>query len=97
MSLKTSAAIQVVPIGIEDKNLIYSYIDFAIEIIKNSGLNYLVTPFETAVEGSLKDILELIQKINLELHNKEIKTLCINIKLWSGDIGSIDEKISKYK
>ncbi len=97
MSTKTSAAIQVLPIGIEGKEVIYSYIDLAISIIKESKLNYMVTPFETVVEGSLEDILSLFKKINEKLHQSGVKTLCINIKLFSGDIGSIDEKLIKYR
>lgn len=96
MDIKSSAAIQVVPIGIENKKTMYEFIDEAISIIKDSRLKYIVTPFETAIEGDIKDILSIIEKINNQLLSKGLKTICINIKLWSGDIGSFQEKLGKY-
>ena len=97
MGNNVSAAIQVVPVGIVDRVAMYSYIVLAIEIIKDSKLPYLVTPFETTIEGKLEDILNLFKKINIELHKKGVKTLCMNIKIWSGDIGSTEEKLKKYQ
>ncbi|MCR4422307.1 MAG: thiamine-binding protein [Spirochaetales bacterium] len=96
MQVKSSCAIQVVPIGIEDKSNMYEFIDFAINIIKESNLKYLVTPFETVIEGNLVEILALIEKVNDTLLKKGLKTICMNIKLWSGDIGTIEEKLEKY-
>ena len=93
----SSAAIQVIPIGIDSKDKIYSYVDKAIDIIKESGLKYEVTPFETVIEGELEEIVNLIQKIQTNLINCGLKTVCTNIKLWSGEIGSMEEKTGKYK
>jgi len=96
MEVKSSCAIQVLPIGVEDKKKMYEFIDFAIDLIKDSKLKYLVTPFETVIEGNIGEILTLIEKINSLLLEKGLKTICINIKLWSGDIGTIEEKLAKY-
>ncbi|HPC38915.1 MAG TPA: thiamine-binding protein [Exilispira sp.] len=97
MEFKTSAAIQVIPIGISDKNQIYEFVDHAINLIKDSGLKYLVTPFETVIEGDISKILSLIEKINNSLLTEGLQTICINVKIWSGNIGTIEEKLEKYK
>ncbi|MFN3410810.1 MAG: MTH1187 family thiamine-binding protein [Exilispira sp.] len=97
MKKNSSCAIQVVPVEIENRKKMYEYIDYAISIIKESGLKYLVTPFETVIEGDINQILSLIEKINNKLLEKGLRIISMNIKIWSGDIGTIEEKLENYK
>jgi len=55
-------AIQVLP----DSNNKHPYeiVDDAIKVISNSGYKYKVCPFETVVECTLKEGLELIHEIH---------------------------------
>jgi uncharacterized protein YqgV (UPF0045/DUF77 family) len=94
---KINAAIQLLPLSNNiDK---YKIIDEAIALIKASGLNHLVCPFETVVEGNFKEILQLIENIKniaLQGNNEEI---ILNLKLHCNSKKSlfIDDKIGNYK
>ena len=59
--LKVNLAIQVLPFSeSEDK---YVIIDKAIAVIAESGLKYVVCPFETVVEGTYDEVMEVVQDI----------------------------------
>ena len=91
-----NAAIQVVP-KCTQKDY-YPLIDQAIEVIKKSGLNYLVTPMETVIEGpyqEVMDTMELAQRAALDAGADE---LIVSIKLHirkDADV-SFEEKITKH-
>lgn len=40
------------------------FVDAAIKIIDDAGVNYEVHPLETTMEGELSELLEIIQKMN---------------------------------
>ena len=40
----------------------YYLVDKAIEVIQKSGVKYVVTPFETVMEGEQKELMEIAQK-----------------------------------
>ena len=94
---KINAAIQLLPLSNQiDK---YNIIDKAIACIKNSGLNYIVCPFETVVEGTFNEVMLLIENIKnigLQDNNEEI---IINLKLHCHSKKDlfIDDKIGHYK
>lgn len=49
--------IQIVP---KSKNLDnYALVDKAIEVIQNSGVNHVVTPFETVMEGEQEELMKI--------------------------------------
>lgn len=52
-------SLQVVPINTMDS---YPIIDRAIEVIQASGVKHLVGPFSTSMEGSLAEILEVVEQ-----------------------------------
>jgi len=94
---KINAAIQLLPLSNNiDK---YKIIDEAIALIKKSELNYVVCPFETVVEGTYHEVMQLIESIKktaLQDHNEEI---IISLKLHCNIKKSlfIDDKIGQYK
>ncbi len=92
---KINAAIQLLPI--DTKEVRWDVVDRAIAIIDKSGLNYKVCPFETVVEGSMKDVLALIEKIKDVSLEKDCQEIIINIKIHAAtrDL-SFDEKLEKY-
>ncbi|GAB2615753.1 thiamine-binding protein [Belliella aquatica] len=52
--------IQIVP---KSKTLdSYFLVDKAIEVIQKSGVKYVVTPFETVMEGEQKELMEIAQR-----------------------------------
>ncbi|MCC6370167.1 MAG: thiamine-binding protein [Bacteroidia bacterium] len=93
--MQINAAIQLLPLVTNEHK--YTVIDKAIELIKNSGLNYKVCPFETVVEGSSQKVYALIQQIQEETLNGNCQELILNIKIHaaSRDL-SFSEKLEKY-
>lgn len=63
---EASIAIQVLPNTTEDE--ILRIVDKVIEYIKQSGLNYFVSPFETTVEGPFDELMDMV---------KEAQRICI--------------------
>ena len=56
-------SIQILPKTEGNKDYI-PYIDEAISIIINSGVNYQVNPLETTMEGDLSQLLAIVEKMN---------------------------------
>lgn len=92
---KINAAIQLLPI--DTKEVRWDVVDKAIAIIKQSGLNYKVCPFETVVEGSMKEVMNLIEKIKDASLEKDCAEILINIKIHAAtrDL-AFEEKLVKY-
>ncbi|MFF2874741.1 MTH1187 family thiamine-binding protein [Gottfriedia sp. NPDC057991] len=59
----TLMSVQIIPKtnNIED---VIPAVDEAIKIIDESGVKYQVQPLETTMEGDLKQLLEVVQKMN---------------------------------
>ena len=92
---KINAAIQLLPI--DTKEVRWDVVDKAIAVIKQSGLNYKVCPFETVVEGNMKEVMTLIEKIKNTALEKDCEEILINIKIHAAtrDL-AFDEKLVKY-
>ena len=94
---KINAAIQLFPLSNNiDK---YKIIDEAIALIKASGLNYVVCPFETVVEGNFKEVMQLIENIKNTALQGQNEEIILNLKLHCNSKKSlfIDDKIGNYK
>lgn len=91
-----NAGIQVVPLNIVDPG--YSIIDKAIGEIKNSGLEHMVTPFETIVNGTTSEVLALIGRLKTVAEAAGAEEVIINVRLHSrkGSDNFFAEKISRY-
>ena len=88
-------SIQAVPINTTEA---YSQIDLAIEVIKNSGLNYAVTAFNTQVEGEFLELMHLVKSIQLELFSSGTEELLLNLQFHAknGKDVFLNEKIKVY-
>ncbi|MBS5793954.1 MAG: MTH1187 family thiamine-binding protein [Lachnospirales bacterium] len=94
---EASMAIQMLPrLSKHDENI--RVIDNVIENIISKGLNTVVGPFETVVEGSLNEILDILKESILIAEKEGAKNILTYIKISYSPLGvmSIDEKISKY-
>ncbi len=94
---KINAAIQLLPLSNNiDK---YKIIDEAIALIKASGLSYVVCPFETVVEGSYTEVMQLIENIKNSALQGQNEEIILNLKLHCNKHKSlfIDDKIGNYK
>jgi|DewCreStandDraft_4_1066084.scaffolds.fasta_scaffold22042_3 uncharacterized protein YqgV (UPF0045/DUF77 family) len=96
MHPQINAAIQVIPRSIARHP--YEIIDAAIGVIKKSGLRYVVTPFETVVEGDYHQVMQLIEEIHRVCYEAGAMDLICNLKIQSSSAApvSIDDKMKKY-
>ena len=76
----------------------YLLVDKAIEVIEKSGLRYKVTPFETVMEGSYDEIMEVVKLAQEACYEAGAETMMTYIKIQSSrkDV-SIDDKMEKYE
>jgi uncharacterized protein YqgV (UPF0045/DUF77 family) len=76
----------------------YALVDKAIEVIAASGLRYKVTPFETVMEGSYENIMEVVKQAQEACYEAGAESLMTYIKIQSSrkDV-SIDDKMGKYE
>ncbi|MBS1688733.1 MAG: thiamine-binding protein [Bacteroidetes bacterium] len=98
MEHTVNLAIQVLPLHLGQEKA-YGIVDAAIEQIKQSGLHYVVCPFETVIEGPYNKVMALVNDIQDACNKAGADALLINMKLqrnFSKDI-AIDDKIGKYK
>jgi uncharacterized protein YqgV (UPF0045/DUF77 family) len=76
----------------------YDLVDKAIEVIAASGLRYKVTPFETVMEGSYNDIMNVIKAAQEACYAAGADSLMTYVKIQSSKIDvSIDDKMHKYE
>ena len=60
----SALAIQVLPLGIPEREKLWEMVDRAIQAIDAAGLSYTVGPFETVVEGPLDKLLEVAAAVH---------------------------------
>lgn len=97
--MKTSIAIQVLPVAPNDDELI-RIVDEVIAFIKSTGLHYHVGPFETTIEGDdydqLMDIAKECQHVAIRAGAEKVSAYIKVVYNPEGEILTIDRKISKY-
>jgi len=91
-----NVSLQVLP-SVPDEQL-YPVVDQVIELIKKSGVKYVVGPMETTMEGELHQLLEIVEKaqeVCLKNGAKRVVSV-VKIDYKAGGV-TIDEKIAKYR
>lgn len=89
-------AVQVLPEG--GGSISYALVDEAIRVIADSGFAYRVCPFETVVECSLEEGLDLIADIHKAVESAGADRMLTYVKIQSdftGDV-AISDKMRKY-
>jgi uncharacterized protein (TIGR00106 family) len=96
MTKTVNVALQVLPTSTTVHP--YLLVDKAIEVIEKSGLRYKVTPFETVMEGSYDEIMEVVKLAQEACYEAGAETMMTYIKIQSSrkDV-SIDDKMEKYE
>lgn len=95
MKNTVNAALQVLPSG--GKLHPYDYVDKAIEVIAQSGLTYRVCPFETVVEGSYEEIMDVFKKAQEACYLAGAEKVMAYFKIQSAvDAVRIGDKVDKY-
>lgn len=90
---QVNLSLQVVPINTTDS---YPIIDRAIEVIQASGVRHIVGPFSTSMEGSLSEIIEVVERAKNACLAAGAGELVLNIQVHLKAEGgvSMEEKIS---
>ena len=92
-----NASIQIIPV-VTDKHP-YEWVDEAISIIQQSGIQYEIGPFATVLEGKYDEVMNVIHKVNEHLFTKNCSEWITNLQLQirsRGDITGL-EKTEKFK
>ncbi|RNF41252.1 thiamine-binding protein [Planococcus salinus] len=94
---KTLLSVQIIPHT--DGGADYdSYVDKAIEVIKQSGVNYQVHPLETTMEGELSELLSIVEQMNEKLIESGIESVVSQVKILHRPGGtSMDSMTEKYQ
>ena len=72
-------AIQVVPIDREGD--VYSKIDAAIEVIQTSGVEHMITPMETVMQGPYEKLTQVAKEAQQALVDAGCKEFLVNMKM----------------
>lgn len=91
-----NVSLQVIPIVPETE--VYPVVDKVIDLIRDSGVNYIVGPMETTMEGELDLLLGIVtraQEVCLQNGAARVLSL-VKIDCKAGGV-TIEEKISKYR
>ncbi len=91
-----NVSLQVLPF-VEEEEL-YPIVDKAIEVIKQAGVDYMVGPLETTMEGDLDDLLDVIKEVQKTCLEAGAERMVFFVKIVYNAKGeSMDEKVGKYR
>lgn len=92
-----NASIQIIPI-VTDKHP-YEWVDEALAVIQQSGVQYEVGPFATVLEGKYDEVVKVIHEVNEYLLSKNCQEWISNIQIQIRSRGDItaSEKTEKFK
>ncbi len=88
-------AVQVLPVSKAKGS--YEIVDEAIGVIENSGVKYVVTPFETVMEGKYDELMEVVKQVQNVCYKAGAEKVMCYVKIQSSQFNvTIDDKIGKY-
>lgn len=91
-----NVSLQIIPVVPEEE--VYPVVDRVIDLIRESGVNYVVGPMETTMEGELDLLLGIVARAQeICLQNGATRVLSVvKIDYKAGGV-TIEEKIKKYR
>ena len=97
MTRSVNLAVQFLPLRYSQEKA-YEIIDAAIAVVRESGLKYVVGPFETTIEGPYGRVLEVLNEMQEAARDAGTEELLINMKLHRSFVGDLhmDDKTGKY-
>jgi uncharacterized protein YqgV (UPF0045/DUF77 family) len=98
MSRNVNLAVQFLPLHLSQAEA-YRIIDAAIAVVQASGLEYVVSPFETVLEGPYEEVMEVFNAMQKAAFKAGAGELLINSKLHRSNQRSlhITDKTGKYE
>lgn len=97
--MNASVAIQVLPKTTSNEETI-RIVDEVIAYIKQTGLNYVVGPFETSIEGDFDELMDVVKQCQLIAVKAGADKVSAYVKISyapTAHILTIDEKITKHQ
>ncbi|RBA04374.1 thiamine-binding protein [Staphylococcus arlettae] len=92
----TLMSVQIIPKTPNGVDVI-SYVDEAIKVIDDSGLDYRVGPLDTTVQGDMNECLILLQKLNDRMVELEVPSIISQVKFYHAPEGiTIETLTGKY-
>jgi uncharacterized protein YqgV (UPF0045/DUF77 family) len=98
MRPEASIAIQVLPQSVAGEELL-EIVDKVIAYIKSTGLKAVVGPFETVIEGSFNELMDIAKECQKICIKEGAPSLLTYLKIAynpNGGTWSIDEKTAKH-
>jgi len=93
---EANLSLQILPVVEEDH--LYALVDKVIQLIRDSGLKYVVGPMETTIEGDIDTLLGLVKKSLQVCKEAGAPRAVAVVKIDYKPAGvTIDEKISQYR
>ncbi|QED46911.1 MTH1187 family thiamine-binding protein [Cytobacillus dafuensis] len=90
-------SIQIIPKTKNGEDVI-PYVDEAIKIIEESGVNYEVHPLETTMEGELSELFDIIKKMNERMIEIGSKNVISQVKVLYQPSGiAMNQLTEKYR
>ena len=88
-------SLQILPLVPEEK--VYPIVDKVIKYIKSTGVNFMVGPMETTMEGELDILLDIVKKAQKICEEEGANRVISIIKLDYRSSGvTMEEKIKNY-
>ncbi len=97
MNKTINMALQVLPEA--NGKTSYDLVDVAIGIIRESGVKYRVCPFETVMEGTFEELMDIVARVHEACYAAGTENMLAYIKIEShaGKPAVIEEKMHKYE
>lgn len=93
---EANLSLQILPVVEESE--IYPIVDKVIQLIKSTGLKYVVGPMETTIEGTLDELLELVKKAHHLCIAEGVPRVISVTKIdYKPDGVTMDEKMGPYR
>ena len=92
-----NASIQLLPV-VQDKHP-YEWVDEAIAVIQQSGIQHEVGPFATVLEGTYDEVIQVIHQVNEHLLQRGCAEWITNVQIQIRRNGPItgNEKTEKFQ
>ncbi|MDO4596143.1 MAG: thiamine-binding protein [Coriobacteriaceae bacterium] len=97
--MEASVAIQVLPQGVRGSEEVCRIVDAAIAYIKSKFPDAYVGPFETTIEGSYDDCMEVVAGVNRICTDAGAEQVATYVKIFFAPeqgVMTTEQKISKY-
>ncbi|WP_175615927.1 thiamine-binding protein [Piscibacillus halophilus] len=93
----TLVSIQIIPKTKNGEDVI-PYVDEAIQVIEESGVNYQVNALETTMEGDLSHLLSVVEKMNKKMIEVGSPSVISQVKIAYHPEGiTMDQLTEKYR